>query len=275
MLARARTLAATKDRPTVAVTFNPHPAEILQPGLVLPRLSTISARTELLRQFGADEVVVLPVDRQLLGMTSKQFFNEVLVDRFSACGMVEGPDFRFGRDREGDTEVLRRLCSAQNMTLTVIEAVRTDAELISSSRIRRMLTSGDFDHAVNLLGHPYLLSGRVTPGAGRGRTMGFPTANLSGIETLLPANGVYAGRCTVAERSWQVAVSIGPNPTFDDQTQKVECHIVDYSGSLYGQLLDVELLAKIRDLHAFADAAALITAIRADIQRCREFARAE
>jgi len=269
MLAKVRDIADRASAPAVVVSFDPHPINVLKPHVNLPRLSTIAVRTQLLKQFGADEVVILPVDQQLLGMSPENFFQDVMLDRLQAVGLVEGPDFRFGKDRAGDTGVLRQLCGLHDVTLTVIDAVCSDDEMISSTRIRQLIQAGQLDAAIEMLGHSYTLSGKVVHGAGRGRTIGIPTANLADIEVLLPAAGVYAGRCCLDGQTFSAAVNIGPNPTFGDDEQKVECHVIDYSGDLYGQNMDVELLAKIRDAQQFANAEALTTAIKRDIERCR------
>ena len=269
MLAKVRDIADRASAPAVVVSFDPHPINVLKPHVNLPRLSTIAVRTQLLKQFGADDVVILPVDQQLLNMSPENFFQDVMLDRLQAVGLVEGPDFRFGKDRAGDTGVLRQLCGLHDVTLTVIDAVCSDDEMISSTRIRQLIQAGQLDAAIEMLGHSYTLSGRVVHGAGRGRTIGIPTANLADIEVLLPAAGVYAGRCCLDGQTFSAAVNIGSNPTFGDDEQKVECHVIDYSGDLYGQSMDVELLAKIRDAQQFANAEALTTAIKRDIERCR------
>ena len=272
MLAQVRSIARQASVPAVVVSFDPHPINVLKPQVNLPRLSTIAVRTRLLKEFGADGVVILPVDHQLLGMSPQQFFEDVVQKQLNAVGMVEGPDFRFGKERAGDTAVLQQLCGAHGVTLTVIDAVCVDDEMISSTRIRQLIRSGELDSAIEMLGHPYALTGNVVHGAGRGSTIGIPTANLADIEVLLPGHGVYAGRCRLKGQTFAAAVNIGSNPTFGEDDVKVECHIIDYSGDLYGQFLDVELLARIREPQQFADAEELTTAIERDIERCRQAA---
>jgi riboflavin kinase / FMN adenylyltransferase len=270
MLSVVRKHADERSLPTVVVTFDPHPINVLKPEVDLPRLSSVHQRRRLLQRYGADEVVVLPVTADLLNMSPEQFFCAIVRDQLHAVGMVEGPDFHFGRDRAGDTEVLRRLCQENDVELTVISPILTDQDMISSTIIRRLLSEGKLTTAVELLGHPYSLSGNIVKGAGRGNVLGFPTANVAGIEVMLPADGVYAGVTDIAGESYRVAVSIGPNPTFADQSHKVECHVLDFTGNLYEAVFTVDLLAEIRSLHAFEDAETLKTQIAADIGRCRE-----
>ncbi|MEO2019038.1 MAG: bifunctional riboflavin kinase/FAD synthetase [Fuerstiella sp.] len=256
--------------PTVVVTFDPHPLNVLKPEITLPRLSTVNQRKLLLQTYGADEVVVLPVTSDLLDMTPEQFFCSVVRDRLHAVGIVEGPDFRFGKDRAGDIEALRGLCEENDIELTVIAPILTDQQMISSTLIRRMLADGKLAAAVELLGHPYSVSGNVVRGAGRGRDLGFPTANIAEVEVMLPGDGVYAGVTVIGGTSYRVAVSIGPNPTFSDQAHKVECHVLDFTGNLYAEAFSVDLVSEIRSLHPFKDAESLTTQIAADIARCRE-----
>lgn len=268
MLSAVQACATELNCPAVVVTFDPHPVTVLRPDVKLPRLSTIAERTRLLKQHGADEVIVLPVCRQLLDMTPAQFFREIVVAQLRPAGMVEGPDFRFGKDRAGDTKTLREFCEAEAIKLTVIDPVCNAETMISSTQIRKLLAAGDVAAANELLGHTYSIAGCVRRGAGRGRTLGFPTANLEDIENLLPANGVYAARCDIDSRRYPVAMSIGPNPTFDDHTRKVECHIVDYSGDLYDNMFSLSLVAQIRELVAFENVDALKRQINTDVATC-------
>jgi riboflavin kinase/FMN adenylyltransferase len=269
MLAVVRQHADERSLPTVVVTFDPHPINVLKPEVNLPRLSSVHQRIRLLQRYGADEVVVLPVTAGLLNMPPEQFFCAIVRDQLHAVGMFEGPDFHFGRDRAGNTEVLRGLCNENGIELTVISPILTDQDMISSTMIRRLLSKGQLADAVELLGHPYSLSGNVVKGAGRGQDLGFPTANVAGVEVMLPADGVYAGVTKIAGASYRVAVSIGPNPTFSDQSHKVECYVLDFSGNLYEEAFTVDLLAEIRSLHPFKDAETLKTQIAADVTRCR------
>jgi len=269
MLSTIRGHAKAALLPVVVVTFDPHPINVLKPDVNLPKLTTLKTRTELLKHFGADEVVVLEVDHELLSMEPQRFFDQVVRNQLQAAGMIEGPDFHFGKDRKGDITVLRKLCADGGLNLTIIPALSHSGEMISSTRIRSLLEHGQVAEAVDLLGHSYTISGSVVPGAGRGQTLGIPTANLEGVAELLPKDGVYAANCALQGSYFPVAVSIGPNPTFDDGNRKVECHIIDFSGDLYDSELAVNLLSEIRDLHSFASREALVEQIKRDIACCR------
>ncbi len=269
MLRSLRQLASEVDAAAIAVTFDPHPIAVLRPEFTPPVLTTIKERSALLRTHGADQVVVLPVSRELLQMTAEQFFADVIVREFRAAGIVEGPNFHFGHDRLGDVAALRHMCCSTGIRCRIVESHDVDGFMISSSRIRELLCSRAMSAAVELLGHPYRLTGIVRRGAGRGATLGFPTANLAGIATLLPAHGVYAGFTVIDGIRYPAAVSIGPNPTFGEHREKIECHIVGYSGNLYDAVLDVDLMMEVRPLQSFSSVDDLVGQIHADIAVCR------
>lgn len=252
--------------PSVVLTFDPHPVTVLKVGVVIPRLTTIPERIRLLKSHGADHVVILPATATLLEMSAREFFNGVIVNQLSAVGMVEGPDFRFGKNREGDVSMLAQLCRDQGVSLKVIDCVESQDELVSSTRIRSLISEGDMQQARSLLGRPYAVCGTVVAGAARGRQLGFPTANLSEISLLLPADGVYAGFVDIDSRQFAVAVNIGPNPTFQDGKRKVECHVVGFDGQLYGRKLSVGLLERIRGLIQFRSAGELVSQISQDVE---------
>lgn len=270
MLNRLRQIADQCHSPAIAVTFDPHPIAVLRPEFTPPLLTTLPERTRLLESAGADHVVVLPVTGSLLEMTARDFFEEIVIRQFEACGIVEGPNFRFGRDRHGNAELLASWCLQRHLVCEIAESVSNGDEMISSSRIRELLCARALRNAVELLGHPYRMTGVVRRGAGRGRTIGFPTANLTDIATLLPSHGVYAGRTSVQGKAHAVAVSIGPNPTFGEHREKVECHIADFTGDLYDSTLNVDLLSEVRPLQSFSSADNLIQQIRLDLQTVRD-----
>jgi riboflavin kinase/FMN adenylyltransferase len=269
MLATLRDLAAEQGTQAVAVTFNPHPIAVLRPEFTPPILTTVEDRIELLHAAGADSVIVLPVTNSLLEMTAEQFFHAVVLNTFHANGVVEGPNFRFGRDRMGDTTILEGFCKRANLPCRIVCPVETNGQLISSSRIRELICNRSLRQATELLGHPYRMTGVVRRGAGRGAGLGFPTANLTDIATLLPAHGVYGGQTTIDQRRYPVAVSIGPNPTFGEQREKVECHIDGFSGDLYDRKLQVDLLSEIRPLQSFDSIETLVKQIGQDVEFTR------
>lgn len=274
MLQQLRQLAVRLAVPAVAVTFDPHPIAILRPEFTPPILTTLLDRIQLLRDAGVDDVVVLPVTRELLQMSPQQFFQEVVLNHFQARGLVEGPNFHFGRNREGNVQLLRTLCYSAGLEFQEVPAISNAGEMISSSLIRELLSQRSLHAATQLLGHPYRIRGTVQHGAERGRTLGFPTANLGDVPNLIPAHGVYAGVSHIEGCTFPAAVSIGPNPTFADQRLKIECHFPGFSGNLYDQEIAVDLLAEIRPLRSFASVTELVQQITTDIRKCQELASA-
>jgi len=269
MIARLIVQARKAGRPAVAVTFDPHPLALLRPAELPPGLTTLRNRAQLLQACGVDAVVVLPTSWELLRLTATEFFERIVCGQLQAAGLVEGPNFCFGKDRGGNVTLLRQLCVQAGLTLDVIEPVTIHDQWVSSSVIRSLLQAGDVDDAVALLGRPYRLSGRVVAGAQRGATLGFPTANLADLATVVPGPGVYAGRTEIDGRSLPAAVHIGPNPTFGEAVLKVEVHVIGYEGNLYDRVLSVDFLRRLRDTRRFDSAADLQRQLAADIAAAR------
>jgi len=251
MIARLTDRARAAGRPSAAVTFDPHPIALLRPEALPPGLSSLADRAKLLKDCGVDAVIVLPTSWELLRLTATEFFERIVRDRLKAAGLVEGPNFTFGKDRGGNVTLLRQLCIHAGMTLDVIEPVTIDGQWVSSSVIRSLLMDGDVNDAVALLGRPYRLTGRVVTGSRRGAGLGFPTANLSDLATVIPGPGVYAGRTEIDGRSHPAAIHIGPNPTFGEQALKVEVHVIGFNGDLYGRMLSVDFHRRLRDVRRF------------------------
>jgi len=185
--------------------------------------------------------------------------------------MVEGPNFAFGHDRKGDVATLRGWCLEAGIDFEVVDAALVDGRLVSSSLIRQFLRDGHVEEALQFLGRPHRVRGVVSRGAGRGKGLGFPTMNLSGIDVLVPAEGVYAARAWVDGRgpAWSAACNIGPNPTFGDQTRKVEAHLVGFEGDLYGKTIELDFLARLRATRPFSNVEELLGQIRADVEETR------
>ncbi len=258
--------------PAVVFTFDPHPIALLRPGQSPPPLSTTERKIELLSQCGVDGVIVYPTDQELLQLTAREFFDRIILGRLGARGLVEGPNFFFGRNRAGTIETLREFCAAAGIELETVPPVVVGDHLVSSSEIRRLIAEGQVREAGFLLGATYRVSGTVVRGAERGRTIGFPTANLEGIRTVLPRDGVYAGRALVRGTWFAAGINIGPNPTFADQERKVEVHLADFSGDLYGCRLAVELIERLRDTVRFDGIERLKSQLAIDIDRARALA---
>jgi riboflavin kinase/FMN adenylyltransferase len=259
------------DVPSVAFTFDPHPAALVRPGAAPAPLSTPARRAALLRSLGIDAVVVQPTDRALVSLPAEAFYADILRGRLHASAIVEGTDFHFGANRSGDIHLLETLCGRDGVTLETVPAVVADGLPVSSSRLRGLISTGAVREAALLLTSPYRLTGTVVQGARRGATIGFPTANLSDIATLLPAAGVYAARVTLPDGSTHpAAVHIGPNISFGETRISVEAHLIGFSGTLYGSTLDVDFLDRLRDTQKFDSIDALKAQLTADVARALE-----
>ncbi len=268
LLEQARTLKV----PALAFTFDPHPIALLRPEFLPAALTTTERKLELLAELGVDATIVFPTDTAFLDLTPRQFFDEILLKRLQVSGMVEGPNFLFGHNRAGTVDTLRQFCTEKQLPLEVAAAVKVGDRIVSSSEIRGLIARGQVREATALLGRPHRVRGLVVAGAQRGRTIGFPTANLEQIPTAMPPEGVYATRAWVNGTAYPAGLNIGPNPTFAEARQKIEVHLLDFTGDLYGQPLDVDLLDRLRDTRPFAGIDALKAQLDADMEQVRKIA---
>lgn len=269
LLAELRRQADALGGPAVAMTFDPHPIELLRPEQAPPRLTTTEDRSQLLLDRGADRVIVLRVTDKLLALRAAEFFAEVIQKRLQARALVEGSNFGFGRGREGDVTTLARLCEPAGIGLTIVPPLVLDGIEVSSSRVRSALTAGDVREAATLLGRPYRLHGLVAAGQRRGQKLGFPTANLEQVPILVPGDGVYAVRVPHEGRIWPAAANIGPNPTFGENARKVEIHLIGFQGDLYVRPLTVDFIERLRDTRPFPSVTELIAQLQRDIEQAR------
>ncbi len=261
--------------PAVAFTFDPHPAIILRPDRVPPPLTITERKAKLLCQLGVDAVVAYPTDRDFLDLSARDFFDRILVDAMDAKAVVEGPNFFFGHDRQGNVQVLGQFCAGSGIDFEVVDPYDLDGRIISSSRTRQCLAEGQVEEVAAMLTEPYRVHGMVIHGAGRGATLGFPTANVDMVPTLLPGEGIYAGRGYVEGQPIPAAISLGPNPTFDENQRKLEVFLLDFDGDLYGQLVEVDFLAKLRDVARFDSVDALLAQMDRDVEATRRIVTGE
>ena len=252
--------------PAVVFTFEPHPVRLLRPKTAPPPLTWVDRKAELLAKQHVDAVIAYPTDLQLLSLRPDEYFDQIVCQELRARAVVEGPNFFFGKNREGDIRRLASLCKDRGLTLDIVEPLKIGDDYISSSRVRAAIAQGDVDAANAMLTEPYRIRGMVTHGAGRGATISFPTANVSAVDTLLPGPGVYGGRAYVEGRPWLAAINLGGNPTFGEDRLKVEVHLIGFHSSLYGKPLEVDFLTRLRDIHAFDSVEALKRQLTCDIQ---------
>ena len=255
------------------VTFEPHPFTVLRPELAPPRLTPPHTKQALLEAAGVDDYVILPPAPEVLNLTAEDFW-AILRDEARPAHLIEGNTFTFGKGRGGTIERLREWSSASNITLDVVapvDAVLRDLTIVpvSSSLIRWLVAHGRVRDAAICLGRPYTLHGDVVRGFGRGRQLGVPTANLHCDDQLIPADGVYAGRCAVDGKTYAAAVSIGSLPTFEQRKFQVEAHLIGFDGDLYGRTIDVEMLDWVREQWKFDGVEALKRQIARDIEEVK------
>ena len=257
----------------VVVTFDPHPARLLNPAHAPPLLTSLSHKLRLLEPLGVDAVLVLCFDAALAATTAECFLDQLAAPAHRLRQVCIGARFHFGHHRTGNARLLERLAPAHHFVATEVPAVSTaDGEAISSSAIRHHVQHGRLDRAAAMLGRPFSLLGIVAPGDQRGQTLGFPTANLSPHNEVLPPDGVYAVRVRLDEQLLAGVANIGRRPTFAHATpgRLLEVHLLDFAGNVYGRDLEVGFVARLRGEQQFADAAALRAQITADIARARQ-----
>jgi len=261
--------ARASGAPAVACTFEPHPFEVLQPQRAPLPITTLDERLELIAHCGVDATVVLAFTRELAAVEPEAFVKDVLVERLAARQVVVGFNHRFGRAARGDAALLRELGTRHGFSVDVIEPLAIDGVPVSSTAIRAALGRGDLDGAARMLGRAYTLPGTVVAGAGRGRTLGFPTANVAPDRPVLVAPGVYACSLEVAGQPRRAVVNVGVRPTFGEDTLAVEAYLLDFSGDLYGQTVRLVFVSRVREERRFPSVDALRAQIADDVETAR------
>ena len=264
--------ARATDRASVVVTFEPHPLEVVAPERA-PRLLTPWVEKRLLLPlFDIDYVHVLPFTESLRRLSPEMFVRRILIERLRVAELVIGHDHGFGRDRTGDVDTLRRIGAEEGFDVDVVGAVKVGNVSVSSTSIRRAVEAGNLAAAAEGLGRSYAILGEVVAGAGRGRELGFPTANLriEGAKKCLPPEGVYAARVDVEGTRYDAMANFGGRPTFGEREPRLEAHLLDWPGEpLYGARLWAELVARLRPVRRFAGGAALAAQLESDRRETR------
>jgi riboflavin kinase/FMN adenylyltransferase len=258
--------------PAVVITFHPNPALVLGKRENPAYLTSPQERAFYLAELGVDVVITHPFNKQVASTSAYSFIKNLKL-HLGMSHLLVGPDFALGRDREGDIPTLSKLGEQFGYQVEVMEPVKIDGEVVSSSRIRNALASGDIILATQLLGHPYLVEGEVIPGDGRGRVIGIPTANLNTwSERQLPTSGVYVCQAQINGITYGAVTNVGVRPTFESQseTPQVEAHILDFDQQIYGEHVSLAFLSRLRDEKKFPDIQSLVNQINLDIFRARE-----
>lgn len=272
VLATARELATALDAPLGVALFQPHPRRFFAPDARAFRLMGTSRRNRILEDLGVSQLHVLPFDASMARMTPDQFVDEVLHEGLGLAGIITGADFRFGAGRSGSTVELESLCAERGIATRFTELTGNGADKISSTRIRKAIHDGDMAAAAELLGGAWTIDGRVRRGDQRGRTIGFPTANISLDDFVRPAYGVYAVRVGIEGETARLpgVANVGMRPTVDGATELLEVHLFDFDGDLYDQPVAIEFHAHLRAEKKFDGLDALKAQIAADARQARE-----
>jgi len=269
MLSEARRLKALP----IAVTFFPHPAHILRPDLKLGYLTSLKDRFRYLSDLGVAACYVVRFNRSFAKIEPQKFIKDILVDKLGVKAIFVGEDFRFGKGRSGDITLIEKLAPQYGYELHAVSAFKEGQKVISSTRIRHLIGESKLNEAVQLLGRPVSVSGKVIKGSQRGKSLGYPTANVNYESDILPPQGVYVVKVLLSKKTYPAIANLGLRPTFDNKISKLhlEVHIFDFSKNIYGKQVRVEFLKKIRNEKKFTGPQELVIQIRKDEAMARRY----
>lgn len=272
LLRAVRTSAKRHGVPSCALTFYPHPSDVLRAPSAVERLMTTEEKLGAFEAHGLDLVLVAKFDAALAALSAPDFFETYLKTGLGARAIHVGADFRFGKGRQGEVKMLADLCHRAGVELHLEAPVEIDGRRVSSTWIRELVRDGDVSLAAKCLGRPYQIRGHVVHGDSRGAKLGFPTANLRvPTEKQVPRNGVYVCTARWQRQEFRAVVNIGVRPTFENKSERtIEAHLLDFSAGLYDEDLELSFIARIRDEKKFDSVAALIEQIRLDVQIGRD-----
>ena len=266
---RVRNAATESGGVSVVITFEPHPLTVIPSRKKINLITTAAEKERLIGDAGIDYLLVIPFTPEFSRLAAREFVSQVLVERLGVKRLIIGYDYAFGRNREGGIELLAELGREYGFALDVLPPIGEGEHIFSSSEIRRLVWDGAVDRVVPLLGRHFSLGGRVVRGHGRGKGLGFPTANVVTDHELFPADGVYAVKVRVRTGLYDGACNIGTKPTFGGEERTIEVYLFDFNGNLYDQTLRLFFVERLRGEEMYPDGAALGRAIDADVLRCR------
>ncbi len=274
VVGRAVELARAQGRPAIVATFDPHPVRYFKPDVAPFRLTVLDQRERLFSHAGADAMLVFRFNQELAGVSAEAFVTERLISRLGAAGVVTGEDYIFGKGRRGSVEMLADLGRMHGLSVETVGPVSADGQPVSSSRIRAALKDGDCVTATRLMTRPYAIQGAVQHGDKVGRTIGFPTANVGMADYMRPRYGIYAVRARLSDgRMLDGAANLGIRPTFDPPKELLEPYLFDFSGDLYGQVIEIELHGFIRAEAKFDSLGALTAQMNRDCASAKALLR--
>jgi len=265
--------ARSEDGDAVVLTFEPHPVKFLHPELNIPLITPKQKKMILLERFGIDCTINLPFTKDLAHLSAEEFIQNVVLNRVAPRWVVIGFNFTFGKGRTGTAADLKKMGEKLGFGVEIIPPFTVDDHVVSSTRIRELITEGRIQEANRMLGRYFFILGKVIHGHARGKGLGFPTANLEITSDLYPKKGVYAATVTEEAKTYHGVVNIGTNPTFDDKEFAVEVLLFDYQGDLYGKELQVALVDRLRDEQTFPSPDALVRQIEKDVHKAQEILR--
>jgi riboflavin kinase/FMN adenylyltransferase len=254
----------------VVLTFEPHPVKLLYPQTHFPLITSHRKKMMLLERFGVDCTINLPFTKPLAHMSGEEFIKEIVHERIAPRWVVVGFNFTFGKNRTGTPDELKTIGTHLGFEVEIAPPYTVDDDVVSSTRIRELISEGKIREANRMLGWDFIIMGRVMHGHARGKGLGFPTANLEITSDLYPKTGVYAATITQEDTTYHGVVNIGTNPTFEDNEFAVEVFLFNYQGDLYGKELRVALVDRLRDEQAFPSPDALVQQIEKDIHKAKE-----
>jgi riboflavin kinase/FMN adenylyltransferase len=267
---RLKKAAAEIGGVSVVITFNPHPLKMISAAKHVALINTLDEKINLIEASGIDVLLIINFDAAFASIQPADFVERILVKTIGLKKLIIGYDYAFGRNREGDVNLLRHLGKQLDFAVEELQPITAGDTIYSSSLIRKMIGEGAVDEVVGFLGRNFSLAGSVVHGLNRGKSLGFPTANIATDKELLPADGVYAVKVRIGEELYDAACNIGTNPTFAQGSRSIEVYIFDFAEELYGQDLRIYFFARLRGEKRFASAEQLSAAIAADVARCRE-----
>jgi riboflavin kinase/FMN adenylyltransferase len=255
---------------SVVITFDPHPLKVIPSGKSVTLINTVDEKITLIEASGIDYLLIIKFDATFAAISAADFVERILVDRIGLKRLIVGYDYAFGKGREGNISLLKKLGSKFSFDVEELPPISDGTLNYSSSLIRKMIADGAVAEVIPYLGRNFSIAGRVVHGSSRGKSLGFPTANIVTDKELLPADGVYAVKVKIDEALYDAACNIGLNPTFDTGERSIEIFIFDLDEDLYGKEIRVYFFDRLRSERCFGSVNELVTAIKADVEKCRE-----
>lgn len=268
---KVKKIAGNIDGQSAVLTFEPHPIKVVKPGNGPPLITPIKQKLKLISDAKIDVILCLPFTMEFASIPAEEFVTELLVNRVGVRELVVGYDYSFGWNREGGIDLLRKMGKESGFKVHVVEPIHLNETLVSSTSIRNLVQEGNLPEAKRLLGRDYQITGVVKKGMGKGgKILGFPTANLTPVDELIPKKGVYAVKAIIGDKEYDGVCNIGINPTFGGTSLSIETHLLDFSGDIIGQDFTIQFIGRLRDEKRFSGKDELAKQIEKDIALARE-----